>query len=105
MSDTGDYHVVVRNRFGSATSATARLTVTEGQPPQIRIQIQDYGVVRLTVLGPGGYRYNIQCADGAPCGTNVWKNLTTIEDAHPPFIWYDLESAISPVRFYKVTIE
>lgn len=101
-SNAGDYYVVVRNRFGSATSATARLTVVSDAPS---VRIQSIGAARLTITGQSDVNYRIEYADRLKGTNTLWNTLTTFESVRTPFIWIDPESPLVSQRYYRVVQE
>jgi hypothetical protein len=101
LYDAGNYQVVVRNAYGTATSVTARITV-EPEQPVLTASIDETGNAVLTILGRAGARYRIECADSIAEESPVWRTVATVTATTNPFSWADATAVFFAHRFYRV---
>lgn len=99
-TNTGAYSCVVSNAFGSATSATANLTVNVPVPPSISTQPQG------TTVEPGANATFVVSADGsAPLNYQWYYNTNTlITGANEPTLTLTNIQATN-AGFYSVVVE
>ena len=99
-ANAGLYSVTVTNLAGSATSASAALSVTTSAPtnPQLSGAVYGNGTFGLTVNGSAGYNYVVQAS------TNLlnWTSLFTNPMPTLPFLWTDPAASNFSQRFYRV---
>jgi hypothetical protein len=94
MTDAGNYSVVITNACGSSTSSNAYLTVNPaGVSVALYSGVTIDGVVGLTY----GVQYNTDLSN-----TNGWHGLANITLSVPTEVWFDLQPASRPQRFYRV---
>ncbi len=99
VDDVGNYLVVVTNQFGSATSATAALTVT--LPPEISWQLTSNGF-QVSAQTVPGLTFEVQAATNLNPPV-VWTMLATNQvDANGLARFTETNSVASPARFYRV---
>lgn len=88
--DSGGYHVVITNSFGSVSSRVAQLTVAF-------LGIHSYAGVN--VLGVPGRTYRIDATPAS--GTPDWQTVTNLVLPQSPYIWIDYDSPTLPSRLYR----
>jgi len=93
-ADAGYYSVVVTNDCGSTTSSNAYLTMN---PAGVSLDL-DAGV---TIDGVVGLTYGIQYTTDLS-NTNSWQGLANVTLSVPTMLWFDLQSAGQPQRYYRV---
>jgi hypothetical protein len=85
---------VITNACGSSTSSNAYLTVNPaGVSVALYSGVTIDGVVGLTY----GVQYNTDLSN-----TNGWHGLANITLSVPTEVWFDLQPASRPQRFYRV---
>lgn len=93
-TDAGNYSVFVTNSLGSVTSSNAYLTVNPaGVSLALYSGITIDGVVGLTY----GIQYNTDLSN-----TNGWLGIANVTLATPTQLWFDLQPANQPRRYYRV---
>ena len=97
LSDAGAYQVVITNGFGSATSATAMLTIVA--PPRLGATEQTGATLTFTWGATAGQPYQVQYT------TNLsqpdWVNLTVVTATNSTATGSDVLSSAAQ-RFYRV---
>ena len=93
-ADAGNYSVVVTNDVGSATSSNAYLTVN---PAGVSLALYS----GITIDGVVGLTYGIQYSTDLS-NTNSWKGLANVTLGVPTMLWFDLQPANQPRRYYRV---
>ena len=94
LTDAGIFSVVVTNVSGSVTSNPAVLTVN---PAGVSIAL-DSGV---TIDGVVGLTYGIQYTTDLS-NTNSWTGLANVTLGVPTQLWFDVQAATQPKRYYRV---
>jgi hypothetical protein len=94
LSDAGGYSVVVTNSLGTTTSSSAYLTVN---PAGVSITMY----AGVTIDGVVGLTYGIQ-ANTDLSNTNGWRGLANVTLETPSELWFDVQPATQPRRFYRV---
>jgi hypothetical protein len=94
LTNAGNYSVVVSNSCGSTTSSNASLTVNPaGVSLALYPGITIDGVVGLTY----GIQYNTDLSN-----TNGWQGMTNVTLGTPNQLWFDVQPASQPQRYYRV---
>jgi hypothetical protein len=94
VTNAGNYSVVVSNGCGTTTSSNAYVTINPaGVSLALYSGITIDGVVGLTY----GVQYNTDLSN-----TNGWHGLANITLSVPTEVWFDLQPASRPQRFYRV---
>jgi hypothetical protein len=94
LTDAGNYSVMVTNAYGSATSSSAYLTMNpSGVSLALHSGITIDGVVGLTY----GIQYSIDLSN-----TNGWRGMVNITLTAPTQLWFDVQPASQPQRYYRV---
>jgi hypothetical protein len=94
-TNAGVYTVVVSDAATTKlTSQPANLTVN---PAGVSIALY----AGVTIDGVVGYIYGIQMTTSL-ANTNSWEGVTNITLTVPMQLWYDLEPATRPTRYYRV---
>ncbi len=94
MTAAGAYMVVVTNPYGVATSAPAHLTMN---PAGISLALY----AGITIEGVPGLTYGIQCNTHLS-NTNGWLGIVNVALSSPTELWFDLQPATQPQRYYRV---
>jgi len=94
MMDAGSYSVVVSNSLGSVTSSNAYLTMN---PAGVSLALYP----GITIDGVVGLTYGIQCSTNLS-NTNAWWGLANVTLGAPIQLWFDLQPASRPQRYYRV---
>jgi hypothetical protein len=93
-TNAGNYSVVITNGCGPTTSSNAYVTVNPaGVSLALYSGVTIDGVVGLTY----GVQYNTDLSN-----TNGWQGLANITLSVPAEVWFDLQPATQPQRFYRV---
>ena len=100
-NNTGNYYVIVRNNFGSATSSIAGLVV--GLPPQqVSISPASGKSVRLQMSGTPNFPYAVQFATNLASPIRWLPLLTNNTDING--VWQFTETNLNNAqKFYRVT--
>jgi hypothetical protein len=93
-TDAGNYSVVVTNSLGSTTSSNAYLTVN---PSGVSIALYS----GITIEGVVGLTYGIQYSTNLS-NTNSWKGMANVTLGVPSELWFDVQPANQPLRYYRV---
>jgi hypothetical protein len=93
-SQAGLYSVIVSNSFGAVTSTVARLSFNF-------LTLQMYA--GLTIDGQMGQNYRIEYIEAINQATN-WQVLTNVTLSSTPYLFIDVDSPKSPVRFYRALL-
>ena len=93
-ADAGSYSVVVTNECGSTTSDNAYLTMN---PAGVSLALYS----GITIDGAVGLSYGIQSTTDLS-GTNSWRGLANVTLSVPTMLWFDLQPANQPKRYYRV---
>jgi hypothetical protein len=94
MTDAGYYSVVVTNECGSTTSSSAYLTMN---PAGVFLALY----AGITIDGVVGLTYGIQYSTDLS-NTNSWQGLANVTLSVPTMLWFDLQPASLPKRYYRV---
>ena len=94
MTAAGIYTAVVANALGSATSNPAILTMN---PAGVSIALH----AAITVEGVVGLTYGIQYSTDLS-DANSWRGLVNFTLNSPSELWFDLQPATQPQRYYRV---
>jgi sugar lactone lactonase YvrE len=90
----GQYTVVVSNPYGMMTSAPALQTVT---PANLAIALYP----GITISGIPGLTYGIQYTTNL-ANNNGWIGLINVTLSESNELWFDLQPATQPQRYYRV---
>jgi len=93
-NDTGNYTVVASNSVGSATSATAVLTVYNSAAGTLSASTYTNNQFKFSLTGVPGYSYVIQASTNLTSWTSIYTNTS-------PFTFTDASATNYPYRFYK----
>ena len=94
MTSAGSYTVVVANSTGSITSNPGILTMN---PAGVTIALY----AGVTIEGAVGLTYGVQST--ADLGvTNSWRGVANVTLGVPTQLWFDLQPASGPRRYYRV---
>jgi hypothetical protein len=93
-TDAAGYSVVVTNDYGSVTSSTAYLTVN---PASVSLALYS----GITIDGVVGLTYGIQYSTNLS-NTNGWQGLANVTLSVPTMLWFDMQPANQPQRYYRV---
>ena len=88
----GVYQVVVRDAFGSVTSAPVALNVIA--------PVERRSVPALLPSGETGQSLNLEYTD-ALSPSSFWLPIATVKLANPPQWYFDLTTPLPPQRFYR----
>jgi hypothetical protein len=94
MADAGSYLVVITNVYGSVTSNPAILTMN---PAGVSIALY----AGVTIDGVAGLTYGIQYTTDLS-NTNSWQGLANVPLGAPSQLWFDVQPATQPKRYYRV---
>jgi len=94
MTDADSYSVIVSNSLGSVTSSNAYLTMN---PAGVSLALYP----GITIDGVVGLTYGIQCSTNLS-NTNAWWGLANVTLGAPIQLWFDLQPASRPQRYYRV---
>ncbi len=94
IGDAGNYSVVVTNSVGSATSSNAYLTMN---PAGVSLALYS----GITIDGVAGLTYGIQYNTDLS-NTNGWLGIANVTLVTPTQLWFDLQPASQPQRYYRV---
>jgi hypothetical protein len=94
ISDTGNYSVIISNSLGSITSSNAYLTVN---PAGVSVALY----AGVTIDGVVGLTYGIQ-SNTDLSNTNGWRGVANVTLATPSELWFDVQPANQPYRYYRV---
>jgi hypothetical protein len=94
MTNAGNYSVVVANSAGSITSSNANLTMN---PAGVSIALYS----GVTISGVVGLTYGIQYNTNLS-NTNGWLGIANVALGAPTQLWFDVEPARQPQRYYRV---
>ena len=94
LTNAGDYSVVVTNAYGSATSGNAYLTVN---PAGVSLALYS----GITIDGVVGLTYGIQYSTDLS-NTNGWRGMANVTLGVPTELWFDVQPASQPQRYYRV---
>jgi hypothetical protein len=94
MADAGGYVAVVTNFYGAASSAPAYLTMN---PAGVSLALY----AGVTIDGVVGLTYGIQCNTNLS-NTNAWWGKANVTLSAPTELWFDVQPASQPQRFYRV---
>ncbi len=94
MTDGGSYAVVVTDAYGSVTSSPAILTMN---PAGTSVALY----AGVTIDGVPGLTYGIQSTTDLS-DTNSWRGLVNITLWASKQLWFDVEPATQPQRYYRV---
>jgi hypothetical protein len=94
MADAGNYSVVVTNDYGTTTSSNAYLTM---KPAGVSLALY----AGITIDGVVGLTYGIQYTTDLS-NTNSWQGLVNVTLSVPTMLWFDLQPATQPQRYYRV---
>jgi hypothetical protein len=93
-SNAGAYSLVVTNAYGSVTSNPAILTVN---PAGVSLALY----AGVTIDGVVNQTYGIQSTSDLS-NTNSWAGVTNITLTVPTQLWFDMQPASQPQRYYRV---
>jgi hypothetical protein len=85
---------VVANAYGSTTSSNAYLTMNHAG-----VSLALYSGV--TIDGVVGLTYGIQSNTNLS-NTNGWRGMANISLSTPTELWFDVQPASQPQRYYRV---
>ena len=94
MTNAGAYSVVVTNAYSSTTSSNAYLTVN---PAGVFLALYS----GITIDGVVGLTYGIQCSTDLS-NTNGWRGMANVTLGTPTELWFDVQPASQPQRYYRV---
>jgi hypothetical protein len=94
LSDAGNYSVVVSNAYGSITSSNAYLTMN---PAGVSLALYS----GITIDGVVGLTYGIQYSTDLS-NTNSWRGMVNVTLSVPTELWFDVQPANQPQRYYRV---
>jgi len=94
FGNAGDYTVVVSNMYGVVRSAPAIVTVN---PAGVSIALYP----GITIDGVVGLTYGIQYTTNLN-NTNDWFGLANVTLGTTNELWFDVQAATQPRRFYRV---
>jgi hypothetical protein len=94
LSDAGTYSVVVTNSLGSTTSSNAYLMMN---PAGVSLALY----AGVTIDGVVGLTYGIQFSTNLS-NTNSWQGLVNVTLSVPTELWFDVQPASQPQRYYRV---
>jgi hypothetical protein len=94
MTSAGSYAVVITNAYGGVISDPAVLTMN---PAGVSIALY----AGVTIDGVVGLTYGIQYTPDL-ANTNSWRGLANVVLSAPTQLWFDVEPASRPQRFYRV---
>ncbi len=94
MTDAGIYTAVITNAMGSVTSNPAVLTMN---PAGVSIALYS----GVAIDGVAGLTYGIQYTTDLN-DTNSWRGIVNVTLGAPAGLWFDLQPANQPRRFYRV---
>lgn len=89
LSNCGNYHVVLSNPYGQATSSVATLAIRA-----LNLQM----VAGITVENPVGTPITVEWSEDL----QTWHSLTNIVLPYTPYRFVDWESATRPHRYYRI---
>jgi len=101
LAQAGDYHVVISNSFGSATSEVARVTVQEPSSLDLRLTQENWsnGVFQFTAAGPLLTNYIVW----GSADLSQWLPLQTNLVINGVLRYNDAEAATRTNRFFRVS--
>ncbi len=85
---------MVTNSLGSVTSSNAYLTMN---PAGVSLALYSC----ITIDGVVGLTYGIQCSTNLS-NTNAWWGMANVTLGAPIQLWFDLQPASRPQRYYRV---
>jgi hypothetical protein len=94
MTNAGNYSVVISNSLGSTTSSNAYLTMN---PAGVSIALY----AGVTIDGVVGLTYGIQ-SNTDLSNTNGWRGVANVSLDTPNELWFDVQPASQPQRYYRV---
>ena len=94
LTDAGNYSVVVTNAYGSITSSNAYLTMN---PAGVSLALYS----GITIDGVVGLTYGIQYSTDLS-NTNGWRGMANVTLGTPTQLWFDVQPASQPQRYYRV---
>ena len=94
MTDAGNYSVVVTNDCGTTTSSNAYLTMN---PAGVSLALYS----GITIDGVVGLTYGIQYSTDLS-NTNSWQGMANVTLSVPTMLWFDMQPANQPQRYYRV---
>ena len=94
LTNAGNYSVVVTNAYGSAASSNAYLTVN---PAGVSLTLYS----GITIDGVVGLTYGIQYSTDLS-NTNGWRGMANVTLGVPTELWFDVQPASQPQRYYRV---
>ena len=93
--DLAGYSVVASNAAGSVTSRVAQLTFVAGPPPELVVEPNGTGPVKITVVGAVGYAYVLERS------TNFVKWSPVRTNANGGFQYAETPGAAPTVRWFR----
>jgi hypothetical protein len=93
-TNAGNYSVVVSNDCGSTTSSNAYLMVN---PAGVSLALYS----GITIDGVVGLTYGIQYSADLS-NTNGWQGMANVTLSVPTELWFDVQPANQPQRYYRV---
>jgi subtilisin-like proprotein convertase family protein len=100
-SVAGEYEAIIRNEFGSVSSARASLTAAPPPaPPPLLSGRFDQGRFRLSFQGAAGKLYEVQSS----LDLRTWTVLGQISSPSGQLEFTDPGSGTLPLRFYRVNV-
>ena len=94
MNAAGNYSVVITNVYGSVTSSNAYL---EMNPAGVSLALYS----GITIDGVVGLTYGIQYSTDLS-NPNGWLGLANVTLSVPTMLWFDMQPASQPQRYYRV---
>jgi hypothetical protein len=94
MTNAGNYSVVISNSLGSTTSGNAFLTMN---PAGVSLALY----AGVTIDGVVGLTYGIQ-SNTDLSNTNGWRGVANVTLDTPNELWFDVQPATQPQRYYRV---